>query len=325
MKNKNLSYYAYAFSHLRRDSKKGGAPHKPILLLSLIDAFDKGFYQDNKIYIIPELIGFFKANWSKYVKTEHDLRFALPFYHMQTEGFWHLIPNAGCELWVQSKGVMRGLSNLETAVEYAEIDIELSILMQDVANRNFFRSIILEKYFKNSSIVSNSEEGLKIIEEIRNQIVDEDKAEYLSTIKKLKLKLDKEAFEEEIILRGSIFKREVPKNYNYTCCFSKLRIEVPFNLTNLIQACHIEPFSLAYNDTLSNGIALTPTLHTAFDRGLITISDNYEIIVSNRISETESPQSIRRYQGKQILLPLNERHYPSLESIFWHRKNRFEK
>lgn len=322
---KNLSFYITAFKSLRRDSKNGGAPHKPVLLLSLIDSFEYGFYQDNKIYILPELIGFFKANWSRFVETDHDLRFALPFYHMQNETFWSLIPKAGCEIWVQSKGSMRSLSNLETAVEYARIDNTLADLLKNKENRDVLRQIILEKYFPKFTSTNYSNHGLDIVEGIRKQIVEEDKTEYLAKINILKTKLTREAFEEEIILRGSIFKREVPKNYNYTCCFSELKIEVPFNSTSLIEACHIEPFSTAYNDTLRNGIALTPTLHKAFDKGLICISDNYEIIVSNRISETESPQSLKRYHGKRMLLPINEKHCPSLESIFWHRKNRFEK
>ena len=33
---KDLSYYVHCFTSLKRDNKNGGAPHKPILLLSVI-------------------------------------------------------------------------------------------------------------------------------------------------------------------------------------------------------------------------------------------------------------------------------------------------
>jgi putative restriction endonuclease len=325
MENRNLSFYAKAFGNLKRDHKNGGAPHKPILILSLIDAFERGFINSNQIAISPELIAFFKANWSKYVLSEHDLRFALPFYHMMSETFWKLMPNEGCELWLQSKGSMRSLGNLRVAVKYAEIDDELVEILKSDENRAFLRQVILEKYFPNATFSNNSNEGLAIIENIRKQIVEESNVEYKTKIQFLKSTLDKETFEEEIILRGSLFKREVPKNYAYTCCISGFSIAVPFNSTTLIEACHIEPFSLNYNDTLSNGIALTPTLHTAFDRGLFTISEKYEIIVSQQISESKSPQGLKQYHGKKILLPNDFKHYPNLESIIWHQKNKFEK
>jgi len=50
-----LDYFVYAFSHLRRDSKNGGAPHKPILLLSIVHEYELGRILDNKIFITPEL------------------------------------------------------------------------------------------------------------------------------------------------------------------------------------------------------------------------------------------------------------------------------
>jgi putative restriction endonuclease len=37
-----LSYYLSCFQKLRRDRKNGGAPHKPILLISIIQAFQSG-------------------------------------------------------------------------------------------------------------------------------------------------------------------------------------------------------------------------------------------------------------------------------------------
>jgi putative restriction endonuclease len=325
MHNRDFNFYVKAFENLKRDHKKGGAPHKPILILSLIDTFEKGLIQDNRFIILPELIAFFKANWSKYVTSDHDLRFALPFYHLTTEPFWKLIPNQGCELWLQSKGAMRSLENLQVAVKYAEIDKELVELLKDKYYRQLLREVIIEKYFPKSVFTNNSDEGLQIIENIRKQIVEEDKIEYKTKIQTLKSTLDRESFEEEIVLRGSVFKREVPKNYAYTCCVSGLRIAVPFNTTTLIEACHIEPFALNYNDTISNGIALTPTLHTAFDRGLFTISEKYEIIVSPKISESQSPQGLKQYDRQRLFLPHDPKHYPNLESIFWHQKNKFEK
>ena len=325
MKNKDLSFYEHAFTHLRRDHKKGGAPHKPILLLSILDAFNYNLISENKIYVTPELISFFSTNWAAYVETEHDKRFTLPFFHMQTESFWRLEANEGCEMWVQSKDAMRNLANLQLAVKYAEIDKELFDLLRDSVSREVIRQIILETYFPNTEGKSHAEDSLIFIHNLTNQMVQENAVEYSAKVKALKATLSATEFEEEIILRGSLFKREVPKKYKYTCCVSKLKIDVSFNATTLIEACHIEPFSVSYIDTISNGIALSPTLHTAFDRGLFTISDNYEIIVSSKFTESTSVYSLKQFNGKKILLPDLQSHYPDVDRIRWHQRNKFEK
>jgi putative restriction endonuclease len=62
--------------------KNGGAPHKPILLLSVIRLFENGLLTNNQIYVLPELVASFKSNWSKLVTTNHFPIFALPFYHL---------------------------------------------------------------------------------------------------------------------------------------------------------------------------------------------------------------------------------------------------
>ena len=82
MIEKTLEYYIYKLTHLRRDNKFGGGPHKPILLLSVISNIESALIKNNKIYITPELVGVFKKLWSVLVDSEkHHCVFALPFYH----------------------------------------------------------------------------------------------------------------------------------------------------------------------------------------------------------------------------------------------------
>jgi putative restriction endonuclease len=141
----NLPYYIHWFTHLKRDSKNGGAPHKPILLLSIIDLFEKGILYGNHIYILPELVAAFKSNWSKLVFTNHFPIFAMPFYHMSSETFWTLIPNIGCEKWIESKNSMRSLGNLNIAVQYALIDKELSDILLMPEFRDILKISLLDK------------------------------------------------------------------------------------------------------------------------------------------------------------------------------------
>lgn len=119
-----------------------------------------------------------------------------------------------------------------------------------------------------------------------------------------------------------IFKQEIPKIYDNTCCISGMRIDATSNVS-MIDACHIVPFSEAYDDTLTNGIALCPNLHRAFDRGLIAISDDYSVLVKrNFIENSKSVFNLTQFENQKILLPKHETHYPSLENLQFHR-NRF--
>jgi transcriptional regulator with XRE-family HTH domain len=76
-----------------------------------------------------------------------------------------------------------------------------------------------------------------------------------------------------------------------------------------------------FKDTLTKGIVLCPNLHRAFDRGLISISDDYTILINrNFVENQKSAFNISQFAGKQIFLPYAEELYPDLSNIAVHRK-----
>jgi len=314
---KDLSYYINRFTHLKRDNKNGGAPHKPILLLSLINLFNSAFYKTNEILIAPELVASFKTNWNRLVHTNHHPIFALPFYHMNSEPFWNLIPNFGCEIWIESKGSMRSFSNLTTAVKTATIDQELAALLLLPENRDVLKASILDRYFAEtkSNYPTN---GLNDFPS--GIILQESSEEYKRKILLLKNSVDANFFQEEVFVRSAIFKREIPKIYNNTCAITGMRIDAAANIS-MVDACHIVPFAQAYDDTLANGIALCPNLHRAFDRGLIAISDQYRVMLSKSfVEDGQSAFNITQFENQQILLPQTEAYFPALENLQYHRE-----
>ena len=322
MIDKNLSYYIHCFTRLKRDMKNGGAPHKPILLLSIISLFEKGIYTNNQIFILPELVASFKSNWSKLVVTNHTSTFALPFYHLSSAPFWKLIPNVGCEKWIESASSMRSLENLTTAVKFALTDKELADLLLVPENRDILKISLLDKYFSNtkSNIVSDGNDDFPSI-----SVLHENSDEYKRKIIEFKNQVDENTFQEEVFIRGGLFKREIPKIYNNTCAISGLRLTSVVSNVSMIDACHIVPFSESYDDTLTNGIALCPNLHRAFDRGLISISDNYTVLINkNFIEDKISAFSLSQFESQKIILPYSEELYPALENLYKHRnKNGF--
>jgi putative restriction endonuclease len=298
--------------------KNGGAPHKPILLLSIIRLFENGIFTNNQIYVLPELVASFKANWAKLVVTNHFPIFALPFYHLGSEPFWKLIANTGCEKWIESKSSMRSFGNLTTAVKYALIDNELADLLIVPENRDILKIAILDKYFPDTK----SNYGINGDDDLPSaSILHENSEEYKRKIIELKNKVDENAFQEEIFIRGGLFKREVPKIYNHTCAISGLRLTAVTTTVSMVDACHIVPFSESYDDTLTNGISLCPNLHRAFDRGLISISDDYTVLINkNFVEDKNSAFNLSQFAGKQIFLPYAEELHPDLGNIAVHRR-----
>lgn len=71
----------------------GPAPHKPILLLAVLDSFEAGEIVENWVEISDDLLQRFYDNWNALVKTDHVPNFALPFFHLKNERgrFWKLI------------------------------------------------------------------------------------------------------------------------------------------------------------------------------------------------------------------------------------------
>ena len=88
----------------------------------------------------------------------------------------------------------------------------------------------------------------------------------------------------------------------------------------MIDACHIVPFSESHDDTITNGISLCPNLHRAFDRGLIAIDENYRVIVSNAFVESDCDYSIKQFEKKEIVLPEKDIYQPSRDGFLLHRR-----
>ena len=240
-----------------------------------------------------------------------------PFFYMRSEKFWHHAPNPGYENWVQVTKNCQSIGVLHQAVAYAQLDPELFVLAMSPAHRTILKQTLLETYFPNAQ--ANAADASSYWDQVTNQILAESSAEYQAEIRSLQEKLDKDSFEEEVFVRGGVFKRQVPLVYNNTCCISGLRVETTVN-ASLIDACHIVPFSQSHDDTISNGLALCPTLHRAFDRGLVAIDPgNYSVLVSKRFSEpVTSTYSIHQFDGQKIHLPQNSQFHPGQNNLEEH-------
>jgi putative restriction endonuclease len=317
--------YINQLSKLNRAYNKGFgfAPHKPILLLTIFELIKKEEISTPRIFITPELLIAFKDNWKKLVITGHKENFSLPFFHLRSEPFWHLKSKSQFQDFITSSKSIKSFKSLIENISYAEIDNSLFQLLQNQTENTFFTSLILDIYFPETKVLYNDLTP-SLFSEIENKILNESPEEYAQEIKELQIKLDQVDFEEELFVRGGVFKKKIPEIYKYTCCISELKIETTGDRSiQMIDACHIVPFSISKDDTIQNGISLCPNLHRAFDRGLITINKDFIVRVSPILKENDSIFSIRQFDGKSIQLPQSEKWHPSIEGLKWHNKEIF--
>ncbi len=292
---------------LKVDRSKGAvAPHKAILMLSVIQSIEKKEITENRIFITPELVARFKDNWHELVRNERfNPNFSLPFYHLKSDGFWHLKTSVGKEILLTSSNSIRSFAALKNAIDYAYFDETFYDLLMNHHSREIMKHTLLQTYLEGQK-VKGGDYGL--LQRVENQILNEASGDYKNEV----VKTD----EEEIFVRSGVFKKVVPKIYNYTCCISGMKI-IATRDVQMIDACHIVPFSESHDDTIRNGISLSPNLHRAFDRFLITIDKHFDIIVSEHFTESGS-HSIRAFHGRKIYLPNEIQYRPSLDNLNWH-------
>lgn len=316
----SLQKYSVYFQKLRVDRSHGIAPHKPVLLISILQAYQQGLMSGNRIFINPELLGLFKSNWTKLVRTNHNCLFAYPFFYMKSESFWSLVVLPGEEAALKKQSTVKSFNRLNSLIQYAEIDSELAQLMHDPIRNQLLLEVLLDTWFPDTkSKYKNSDLQDEVFNELAYKILNEDAALYRTEVKKLIV----EKREEEVYIRGGVFKREVPRIYQNTCSVSGLRVDSTILNISMIDACHIIPFKESFDDTIANGIALCPNLHRAFDRGLIGVDENYRLLVSKDLKETQSDYSIRKFEGRKLLLPDRIEYFPGQENLAWHRKQVF--
>lgn len=66
--NKDIDYYLGAFEKMKRALMRGvKAPHKPLLLLAILNLCQRGTIKDNHIVLSSDLVGEFKRLWRLYI------------------------------------------------------------------------------------------------------------------------------------------------------------------------------------------------------------------------------------------------------------------
>ena len=117
--------------------------------------------------------------------------------------------------------------------------------------------------------------------------------------------------------RDRAFASAIKSAYEETCAISGIRI-INGGGRSEVQAAHIRPVADNGPDSVRNGIALCGTMHWMFDRGLISVGDDFSLLFNERSMPNNVRQMINR--DHRLRLPELPRNYPHPQFLQYHRE-----
>ena len=128
---------------------RGRAPHKPLLLLAVIDCIASGAIDENLFAIDDALFAVFGRLWLAIMETPATrANISVPAYHLQHDGgFWQLVPRSNIEQLHEDVKRATSFPLLNQLVMGVRLDNDLFGLLLDQEARSRLRHLIVETYF----------------------------------------------------------------------------------------------------------------------------------------------------------------------------------
>lgn len=139
-----LQHYCELFKQLHTAILSGKrAPHKAVLLLSVIELIEENTISSPCITLSDDLISRFNINWKTYVHSDKfSAIITTPFWHLQNESFWRLNTYDGFE---PKKTYSEKYLKEHT---FAIIDVALYELVRDESNGLLLKDVLIKTYLE---------------------------------------------------------------------------------------------------------------------------------------------------------------------------------
>lgn len=281
-------------SKLRDVNTSGDAPHKPLLLLTLLKAADRDGELPDVLPLSPELAFEFKM-FEHIVahRRKQKLDIRMPFHHLKSSGVWTPLDKH------------REPSKHRSVTTCVQIDPDFRAACLNENFRHRAEVILIETYFRPAEQIALREMmGLPADVVIPESESDETPEQQARTEG-----------------RSARFRLDVVPAYNYTCALTGYRI-ITVDRGAIVDAAHIAPFRSSKNNDVRNGLSLCKNAHWLFDVGLWSLDDDYRVIVAQDAFDEASPDQtpLKQMIGRRIHLPRDARYWPLATNLAAHRK-----
>ena len=267
-------------------------PHKPAMLLAVMDLIESGAIEQNLLPFSTELRERFTHYFETVGSVDDKNTPWNPYFYLRSEPFWSHVPTPGNEAAVVALSSPPTLGNLPTLIEGAALTPDLWNAVIDATQRPRLRDVLISRYFpQHRDILLNTP--------MASAVTKEEDAEYQAPG------------------RSAGFRRIVVQVYEHQCAACGLRLRRPDGAT-IVDAAHIIPFSESQNDHPRNGLALCKNHHWAMDRSLIAPSPDYLWIVSKELDSRQAGEmELISLSNRPLILPKEKAYHPLPEALKW--------
>jgi putative restriction endonuclease len=278
------------------------SPHKPVLLLAILDLLDRGVLEDNHVPFNAELDSTFRRFFAVVQTQDDQPTLELPFYFLSGDGFWQVFV-AGQSEPLYRKGFAGGApsaAQLRRQSATGRFDAGLWALMSEPMARHQLREALIARYFPEHHdrlAALSAEAGSPGVPEAQPPALPPG--------------------------RDTAFRRTVLELYDYRCAACGVRVLLKPQMS-LVEAAHLIPFSISRNDRPTNGVALCPNHHWAMDRHLIAPCPDprnraglWRINTRRLDDRIEGQRDLMSLAGKPVIPPRETMYLPAPESLRW--------
>ena len=293
---KDQEYWLHKLATLRIDRARGNpAPHKPLLLLVILEMVEKGEILSREVPLSPDLAFRFSVFWSVVAKRRRQApEVRLPFHHLGSSGTWQPL----------------------TPDDKASPDRKLTTKV--TLDPNFFDCLADQKF---------RDRARRVLIETEPYFLPEERTALYSM---LQIKPHAPGIQEDAALykesvqigRDARFRIEVVVlAYKHTCALTGYRMTT-LEMESIVDAAHIHQFQDSRNNDPRNGIALSKNAHWQFDRGLWSLTDDYRVLVNREKFREEgvTGQKLADFEGRKAFLPSDPKYWAEQTYLDWHRK-----
>lgn len=319
-----LEKYIRMFQRLRRApgpmwgaATVGRAPHKPLLLLAVLDLAARGALSAPFLDIggdLNELNELFTGYWRLVVPAGRTSSIAFPFSRLHNEPFWELVPVPGRTLDAAAVNNVSTVVQLRALAVGARVDEALHLLLQGAEARAELRGALLAAHFDAAAAAALEAQA------VENAGAFTYSRELLIRAHRPPVREPDAGAEYPQAVRDQGFRRAVVTCYDHRCALCGVRIVTPEGHT-AVDAAHIVPWSESHDDDIRNGMALCKLCHWAFDKGQLGVGGDYRVLAARAIALAGNvPGFLLTLAGRGIIPPADRAFWPAQENLGRHRQ-----